>query len=402
MAKAAMRTALAKPEVDYGYINARIRAMKSQLFDRSFIESLLAMKSAEDVIAALGNTSYRGDIERGSVKYPGIAGIEEGLKDHLSTSYNKVVKVVGGNKEASRLLNLLLGRWDLHNLRTVIRGKHSGATDEEIKSQLIPAGSLDEVTLTELTKQPDVKACIDLLANWKVPYAKPLQEGFRLYLNTGNLADLETSLDRFYYEFALAETEPRALLGHSQSVRLVREFFKREIDFVNIMSALRLVKEHLAQELMKQRASEGAVDFPAGGVSKRAGVKDKDQGHSGLARYFIDGGRELSVSRLVGLAMLPEVEDLVEALRGTSYGQTLGEGLKRFFETGSISVLERIMEEGIIKSTVALFRQDPLNFSQIIAYLWAKFNEVVNLRIVLHGKAVGMQDDRIREALVLV
>ncbi len=375
--------------------------MKSQLFDRSFIEGLLAMKSAEDVAAALGNTPYRGDIERGSVKYPGIAGIEEGLKEHLSSTYAKVVKVVGGNKEASRLLNLLLGRWDLHNLRTVIRGKHSEATDEEIKSQLMPVGSLDEVVLTELIKQPNIKACIDLLANWKVPYAKPLQEGYRRYLNTGNLADLEMSVDKFYYEFALSETERRGPLGSPQSVTLVGEFFKREIDFVNIMSALRLVKEHLAEELVKRSASEGLGDRLTGGVAA-AGAGDKGQSREGLARYFIEGGRELPVPRLVELAMLPEVEDLVEALRGTSYWQTLNEGLKRFFETGSISVLERIMEEGIIKSTVALFRLDPLNFSQIIAYLWAKFNEVVNLRIVLHGKAVGMQDDRIREALVLV
>ena len=43
---------------------------------------------------------------------------------------------------------------------------------------LVPAGELDEVTLTELIKQPDVRAVIDMLATWGIVYAKPLTERF--------------------------------------------------------------------------------------------------------------------------------------------------------------------------------------------------------------------------------
>ena len=39
-------------------------------------------------------------------------------------------------------------------------------------------GELDEVTLTELIKQPDVRAVIDMLATWGMVYAKPLTERF--------------------------------------------------------------------------------------------------------------------------------------------------------------------------------------------------------------------------------
>ncbi|MCL5291575.1 MAG: V-type ATPase subunit [Actinobacteria bacterium] len=401
-----MRIAIEKPQVDYGYINARIRAMKSGLFSRAFFENLLAMSDVEEVVAALGKSEYREDVEKGTVKYPGILGIEEGLKDHLTTTFNKVLKIVGGNEEASKMINLLLGRWDLHNLRTIIRGKHAEASEDELKRQLIPAGQLDEVTLSELIKQPSVKASIDLLANWRIPYAKPLKDGYRRYLETKNLADLELSLDKFYYEFAMAETERGLFRGASLNIRLVHEFFSREIDFVNIMTAMRLVKEHLADKLLQNVVEEGPRKIsavkrfsqsPRGKEALAEGMREQ-----GLARYFIKGGCELGIERLVELAKLSEVEDLVEAIRDTSYGQTLGEGLKRFFETGSISVMERLMEERIVKKTVALFKGDPLSLSLLVAYVWAKFNEVVNLRIILQGKAVGMPDDRIKEALVLV
>ncbi|MHB0976411.1 MAG: V-type ATPase subunit [Candidatus Aquicultorales bacterium] len=400
-----MKTALAKPDVDYGYINARIRSMKSQLCNRGFIENLLGMSDAEEVIAALGKTEYREDIEKGTVKFPGILGIEEGLKDHLATSFTKISRIVGGNKEAASMLGILLGRWDLHNVRTIIRGKHAEAGEDALRSQLIPTGGLDEVTLHELVKQPDIKSCIDLMANWGIRYAKPLKAGYRRYLDTGNLADLELSLDKFYYDYAIKATERGLFKGTSLNVRLVRDFLASEIDFVNIMSAMRLVKEHLADKLLQKAEVEGSDVSPIerfvhGPKSAEALIEESME--RGLARYFIRGGVELKISRLVELAKLPEVEDMVDALRDTSYGQLLAEGLKRFFETGSISVMERLMEERIIKKKVGLFRGEPLSLSLLIAYLWAKYNEVVNLRIILHGKSVGMAEDRIREALVLV
>ena len=38
----------------------------------------------------------------------------------------------------------------------------------------------------------------------------------------------------------------------------------------------------------------------------------------------------------------------------------------------------------------------------LIGYLWAKQNEITNLRIIVKGKAVGMPADRMRKELILV
>jgi vacuolar-type H+-ATPase subunit C/Vma6 len=37
-----------------------------------------------------------------------------------------------------------------------------------------------------------------------------------------------------------------------------------------------------------------------------------------------------------------------------------------------------------------------------ISYLWAKQNEITNLRIIVKGKSVGMPVDRVRKELILV
>ncbi len=55
-------------------------------------------------------------------------------------------------------------------------------------------GELDDTTMVELIKQPDVKAVIDLLATWGISYAKPLTRSFKDILKKGILPSLSMPL----------------------------------------------------------------------------------------------------------------------------------------------------------------------------------------------------------------
>ena len=46
--------------------------------------------------------------------------------------------------------------------------------------------------------------------------------------------------------------------------------------------------------------------------------------------------------------------------------------------------------------------RDPQGIGVAISYLYAKLNEITNLRIIIRGKAVGMPAERVREDLILV
>ena len=71
-----------------------------------------------------------------------------------------------GDNDAARYVRIFLNRWDVHNLKTILRGKNIHSPPEEIREALVPAGTLDEATLVELLKQNDVRDVIDLLATW--------------------------------------------------------------------------------------------------------------------------------------------------------------------------------------------------------------------------------------------
>jgi V/A-type H+-transporting ATPase subunit C len=349
--------------VDFGYANARVRAHKSYLLERSFYERLIDAPNFDEAIGILLTTYYKEDLERGFLKGRNIEGAEEGLKIHFLREMRKLYGWV--DPPIKRLLNIIFGRWDVHNLKTILRGKHHGVSLEEIKESFFAVGTLSEALLIELAKQVDIKAVIDLLATWESPYALPLTEVFPQYNEERKLMILELSLDKFYYSFALRELRQRNL-----SVQLVREVFRREIDFINIMSLMKGVREKLEKEEIEN--------------------------------FFIPGGKLLTFEKYKDLTSSESPEEIVEGLRRTPYEVPLREGFKDFAKKGLLSYVERRMEEHIIKSVVSLFKADPLSMAIILAYIWAKFNEVVNLRIVLRGKAVGMREESIREALVFV
>jgi V/A-type H+-transporting ATPase subunit C len=354
----------------YGYTNTRIRAMKSILFKREFFEKLLEVKDTSEVINTLGKTYYRKDIETGLLRFPGSQGIEEGLKLNIIKDYQKILKLIKGNSQAERLVKLILSRWDVHNLKTILRGIHSEASKEEISDQLVPVGQLDQAHLNVLLGQDDIKACIDILAMWGFEVAKPLTKVYKKYAEKKKLSVLELAIDRYHFDYMIKNIKKRIISRYNEN--LMRDYIEREIDLVNIMTLLRLVNEHL---------NDSTINY---------------------SEFFINGGKELSVERLVGLATEVEVESVVEKLSDCSYSPVLKEGLKKYHFTGSLSSLERKIEDYITKKSVGLFKDDPLSISIIVAYIWAKYNETVNLRIILKGKEVEMPEDQIREELVFV
>ncbi len=348
---------------DYGYSNARIRAMKSFLFDRPFYEKLIDMDDISSVISALESTLYKRDIDEAMLKYKDVRAMDEAFRRNVASTFNKVLGLVEGR--AKELVKVLLSRWDVHNIKTIMRGKNIGAKEEEILESLIPAGQFSEALLLELVKAKDVKACIDLLAIWESPFARPLTANFPKFAKSRRLVELEVELDRSYFDYALS-----ALKKNDLSTSLVREVIRREIDFVNIMTILRGIRE------------------------------DMDKGQ--LESLFLPGGKEIDAKQFKVLCQEKNIEDIVLKLEGTPYYEVLNKGLNRYLEIESISLLERNLEQMMVEKGVNLFKADPLSIAIIIGYITAKYNEVVNLRIIVRGKSVGMPEDRLREALVFV
>jgi V/A-type H+/Na+-transporting ATPase subunit C len=350
------------PGRDYGYCNARVRGMRARLLPPSFFEQLLEEERFPAVVSALLNTPYRHEMEAATIAGNGAAEVDEALRHNLVVDYRKVLSFL--NEEAYRLAMTILGRYDVANIKTVIRGLHVHMSVGEIEANLIAAGRLTGAELTELARQPDVRSCVDLLATWGVTYAKPLTGEIHAYLARGDTSHLELALEKEYFQEALAATT-----GRSENARLARRLLETQVDVFNLLTLFRMLKTDLSVEE--------------------------------ASTMFIPGGAYIDEDLFLKLVPVSDIDPFVDLLKGTPYQRVLEESLVKYLEDASLSVLERAMEQMLITKALRLSRGDPLGLGIVMAYIWAKQNEVVNLRVIVKGKSVGMPERRIRRELIV-
>lgn len=345
------------------YVNARVHGMSSRLITTHGFERLIAQPSLDGLITELEKTPYRQEIVEARILHTGISCIEYALRKNLMQTYLKIFALVDGEKSA-RYITIFLKKWDIQNIKTIIRGKNIQTTNEVISGCLIPAGTIDETTLIELVKQPDVRAVVDLMATWEIEYAVPLTQHIGEFFEQNKIGTLEFALDEYYFGSSLKE-----LKGKRQDDRVVRDLIGTEIDIRNIKTALTMIRDSVSAD--------------------------------DASPFLLNGGKEISTDVILEMIRAKKIPVAIRLLEPTSY---------RFLQSvpdieaaqGKISVLEKELDRFLIRKGIAMFRGDPLSFTIVIGYLWAKLNEVTNIRVIARCREAGMPDELMESEIFYV
>ncbi len=354
---------LPKPETDVGYANARLRGMKANLLQRPFFDELIETPNVAGAVQVLQDTTYGPDLEQELIHGWTAAVVDEALKDNIVRTFTKVFSFL--DPTARDVLTVLLGRWDVQNIKTVLRGAHNSVALEQIKESLMPLGFISENELEALARLNDVGAIINTLATWEVPYAAPLRKAYGDYVTTADLSDLELELDRFWAEYAEEQLDRRG-----ENYEVAKRILATQIDVLNLVMVFRLLRADA--EMVRAE------------------------------RYFMDGGRYITRPLFLELAKLSDVDEVIDRLRKTTYAEPLDTAAMRYLEKNSISTFERALEMVLTRQALLSGVRDPQGVGVAISYIYAKLNEITNLRIIIRGKAVGMPPERVREDLILV
>jgi V/A-type H+-transporting ATPase subunit C len=349
--------------MDIGYVNARVRGMHSFLLDRKQLDSLILKPDLASFISDLEKTPYKQDLQLAMVTATEIRGVENALRMNLIRTFRKILSFVEGDT-GEKYVHIFLTRWDIHNVKTILRGKKVSIPTQEIRSCLVPAGDLDEATLVELLKQPDIKAVVDLLAMWGHESSIPLTRHFEEYSKTSDLVILEYALDKDYYERAL-----RRVKGKSNDETIIRDLIATEIDVTNIKSLLTLIRDGI----------------------------DPEDGE----RILLSGGKHLNMKQLLTMLHAPTIGELLPYLEKTPYRFLIG--LKAGAEThAKMSVYQNALDRYLITHGARIFRGDPLSITILIGYLWEKYTEVMNLRIIARCKETMITPEEMEAEMIYV
>jgi len=323
----------------YAFLHGRLGALKGQLLTDRFWKALLDARSFAEQRQLLLQTSYA----------PWVGTTVDATVRALQGALYRAVNVVERSvpPEAGSFVRMWGRRDLLRNLKTILKGKALGQSEEEIDAQLLDVDPSHVLPLTALLRAPSVEAVLDLLEHTQL--AHWIREARRIHERDPTLFGLEAALDRRYY----SELRDRVERLKPRDRQAVEALVADEIDQVNLMWLFRYrvnyrlspgetyyllipVMGRLGAEELKRLARQQTLEAMAKELTREpfASLLRRSQTvrHAEIellrnrARGAARALREAAFSLGEGLALLVlqemETRDVIAALEGVRFGNS--------------------------------------------------------------------------------
>ena len=340
---------------NYPYVTARVRAKKAALLTRDVYDRMLQMEIPQ-IARLIGEGAYKEEILTLAAKLSGVDLIEVATSRNLAAVFTQIIGF--SESELRQMIGWYLDRFDVQNIKTIVRGKLFGAAPGEISEDIVAAGSLRASFLQTLIELPTLEDIFDRLEG--TIYAQALESLGEKPADIEKWNQWEDLVTQLYYRYLLEIIPER-----TEGTRLMREWVRREVDIVNLKTLLRL----WAQK----------VTLPYD--------------------PFVDGGLELPKAELAKM-MSMDANALAARLRDVRLTEDLAPRLKDLQALG-VGQLVRSVEKLHLLSAGRQAHVHPLSVLPVLDYVVRKDREVQNLRIIARGKESGLSTEVIRELLVV-
>jgi len=329
---------------DYAHSVTRVRALENGLLDKSKIERMAEAKSANEALKILGETSYGAQVSR----LNSVFEYENILREEIA-SVRQLFWKISPHPEVTDLFFL---KYDVLNLKILIKGKYLG---QEVEDILVTSGTIAPDKMTTMVSEGKFKELPPEIAQAAEEAQASLEE-------TRDPQLVDTILDKAHYSYL-----SRFLSERKED--FLQEFVSVQADLTNIKSFIRV--RHVA---------EGD------------GLRAREL----LRKVFVPGGK-LELDSL--MAQLDEsLTAFAERFARDPWGEVVAEGIASWERDGSLTTYEKLADNFLLshmkKSRLIAFGPEPL-----VAYFWAKENEVKLIRIVMVGKINGLPAKDIKERL---
>ncbi|GGK31879.1 v-type ATP synthase subunit C [Deinococcus malanensis] len=322
---------------DYSYINTRVRVMRTKLLDGRALDAALASGSYQEFLRVLSETDLGANMRETTTEGAGLPELDRALSQNLFATTQKVLGFADG--EAKREIQALLMKWDLVNLKTIVRGIVSGRGADAILEGLIPGGTIRPAALQTAAQSTDLQSAAAAIAISGHPLAQAMRNGAAAYGSSNRLLDLEVALDQGYYRYALQVARNTSL----------RRYLTREIDVTNALIARAARGTGAQAQALDPNLFVSGGSLDAGGYSR------------------LSGGDAGGVANIAAILEAPSMEEA--------------------------EVAARTALDTAARNTAA---GDPEGVGIILDFLRRKEIEIAKLRLIGRGKYYDLPTDQIR------
>jgi V/A-type H+/Na+-transporting ATPase subunit C len=354
----------------YEYGNARLRAMRSRLLTRQEMLQLAGAGSLGEMMGFLAKTTYRRSLEAALIQTNMLDSIFEGLRRDYIEVVGKIRGFYGGSERT--LVDLILSAYDVHNLKTVLRGLAHRSSRAEIESALLPVGQLSATVFSEMLRAANPREAVDTLATIGHPFAEPLLI-LRAERPGADVSAMELALDRWHFQQAVGAAQ-----GGESGRSLFLSALYLEVDILNLMTVLRFAAVPAEQKILEAQL-----------------------GTSNLKSVFAGFG-SITLERLIRVYQAKTLKSAVGMLAETVYAPVLREGVQVFEQSGRLSAVERSLRKYQLRWLSWQIAKDPLGIGVVLGFMALKTNEIANLRRIARAIQLKQSPAAVQAALEFV
>ncbi len=340
---------------NYPYVTARVKARRGLLLPKEAFDRFLQMEIPE-IARFLGEQQYKEEMVALGARYNGVDLIEMASSLNLEKTYTQIYDFSEG--QLKLMIGRYLDRYDLQNIKTIVRAKVYGATERELLEDILPAGSFSREFLQKLIETKDLESVFEALEG--TIYSTALQLLGKRASEVTSWAEWEDLVSTLYYSELIESITPV-----NEPNNLMLEFVRREIDIINLKTLL--------------RAWASKAEFER--------------------EIFLDGGFELSRDELHEMLRMDQTQ-LARKLSEYSFYKEIAGKLGETATSG-IGVLMRSTERVHLTEAEHYSHLHPLSILPVLDYIIRKDREVQNIRIIARGRESRLPTETIRELLVI-
>ncbi len=328
------------------YLRTRLAIMHANLLGQAKLRSLAQLPFEE-----LAQSTHFNEIKSGN-DVARLAAFERVLMQAWLDELSALLRPLDG--PARRLLTQWASRYELLNIKVLVRGKIGRLSNDEIECSLFRLPGFLSLNHEELLNTDTVAELLRHLQ--KTRYQRLATQALRQYEKRPDPFLLDATLDQQFYSDLFSRA--RQLAGDDRSETL------------NLIG--RIVDRHNLVWSLRYRFNYGLQP-------------------SEVLYLAIDGGRVLN--RAI-LQQILQADTLAEALR------RLPENL---FNHGTlpqqIMLIEATLSDDLFERAERAMRHSPSVLTSVLAYLVLRHGELTKLYAIVHARVHGLNDDLLDAAL---
>ena len=328
----------------YAYPNAKVRALKGRLLSEETFRALLHCERFEEVLNVLLSTHYSDAL----AELPGtdISGpqLNSVLYQSLFQDYEKTIRAL--DRSLQPFFILLYQKYELTNLKTILRGIFSQAALEDLQALLLPTERYTLFSKDALLSFHNIQDVITHLQGSFFQY--PLNRALRRFEDEQEIFPLEMALDLHYYHTLWDAMKPLP----AAEQKIIRKLLGTWLDILNLTWIVRFKEEY-------QFSPEEILNYTI---------------HHG-ANFRLRDRRQLSEAQNVG--------EILEFLKHSAYAKGLPDQLDP-------SILHVLLSRYLITQLRSYFSGNPFQIGVILGYLWLKEFEISDIISISEAKRYGL------------